>query len=208
MGFLFVVVHLVIAPISLPVRAGCPMGPKRCYSQLLVHTPLDSTVEEQDVVVVNPPIPAGLTFYLQVARDLSGQPVPRRARVLAPGWFPMALRRVDARTLVVRPKYGYLTSLFDRLLRDDSAPMALGERVELTGMTVEVTELTADGRPAEASFRFAVPLEDASLRWLQWRDGVFVPFTPPAIGGRVGLPGVDVWRFVTNPETPSSDDSK
>ena len=49
-------------------------------------------------------------------------------------------------------------------------------------MIVEVTELTNDGRPAEASFEFAVPLEDSSLRWLKWKDGRFEPFVLPEIG--------------------------
>ena len=31
-------------------------------------------------------------------------------------------------------------------------------------------------------FRFDVPLENKSLRWLQWRDGRFETFVPPPIG--------------------------
>ena len=65
--------------------------------------------------------------------------------------------------------------------------MSLGQRVELTGMTVTVTALTEDGRPAEAAFRFSVPLEDTSLRWLNWKDDMFQPFAPPAVGETVVL---------------------
>jgi hypothetical protein len=54
-------------------------------------------------------------------------------------------------------------------------------------MTVEIMELTGDGRPAEAAFTFTVPLEDPSLRWLQYKNGSFVPFTPPAIGENMVL---------------------
>jgi len=57
----------------------------------------------------------------------------------------------------------------------------------LTGMTVEVTELIADGRPAEAAFRFDTPLEDRSLRWLEWIEGRFRPWSPPPIGETVEL---------------------
>jgi len=67
-------------------------------------------------------------------------------------------------------------------------PDAVGERVVLTGMTATVTAITADGRPAEAAFRFDVPLEDASLRWLWWQDGEFRPFTPPAVGQTLEIP--------------------
>ena len=49
-------------------------------------------------------------------------------------------------------------------------------------MIVEITSLNSVGRPAEALFRFPVPLEDASLRWLHWTDGHFEVWTPPGIG--------------------------
>jgi hypothetical protein len=54
-------------------------------------------------------------------------------------------------------------------------------------MTVEVTALTDDNRPAEAAFRFSVPLEDASLHWLCYRGKAFEPFTPPAVGETVEI---------------------
>ena len=183
----FVLVHLIIAPLALPIRASYPLGSKRVYEQLFVRTPLDRSVERQDVVIVNPPV-ALTAGFLPLLRELDGTPAPRRVRILAPaGRSRVVAHRPDARTLVVRPDKGYLLYRWDRLFRDDRHPMVLGERVELTGMTVEVTELTDDGRPAEASFRFAVPLEDPSLRWLQWINGAFVPFTPPAIGESVAL---------------------
>jgi hypothetical protein len=60
--------------------------------------------------------------------------------------------------------------------------LVVGEHVKLSGMTVEVTDLTADGRPAEAVFRFDQPLESSSLRWLCFRGNCFEPFVPPSIG--------------------------
>jgi hypothetical protein len=89
--------------------------------------------------------------------------------------------------LVVRPRRGYLAWAVDQLFRSEQHPMSVGQRVELTGMTAEVTALTNDGRPAEATFTFGVPLEDPSLRWMQWHEGRFVPFPLPAIGETVEL---------------------
>ena len=54
--------------------------------------------------------------------------------------------------------------------------------MKLSGMTVEITDLTADGRPAEAVFRFDQPLESPSLHWLCFRGNSFEPFMPPPIG--------------------------
>ena len=121
-------------------------------------------------------------------RALEGLPLPAHTRVLAPYQFAsIEVRRTDAQTLVIRPSLGFLAVPFDRLARNLKHPMLLGQRVELTGMTVTVTALTEDGRPAEATFRFSVPLEDDSLRWLNWEDDTFQPFTPPAVGETVVL---------------------
>jgi hypothetical protein len=100
----------------------------------------------------------------------------------------VTIARPDVRTLVIRAKNGYLATPADQLCRTPEYPLALGEKIELTGLTIEVTALTDDNRPAEARFRFAVPLEDASLRWLGFRDGQFVTFQPPAVGEQIDLP--------------------
>ena len=54
----------------------------------------------------------------------------------------------------------------DRTYRDNT-PMTVGQRVGLMGVTVEITAVTNDGRPAEAAFRFTFSLEDPLLRWLR-----------------------------------------
>lgn len=181
-----VIVHLIVAPLVLPVRTAMPLGPPWVTKQLDVRTPLDASVRDQTVVLVNGPS-AFYVGYLPIRRALDGLPPPRHTRILSPSGAAVTLTRRDARTLVVRPADGYLAMPFDQLYRARKHSFALGERVELTGMSAEVTALTADGRPAEAVFHFSVELEDPSLRWLQWVDGDFVPFTPPEISGIVRL---------------------
>ncbi len=191
LGVVFVVVHLIAAPLLMPLRAAYPMGPKILTDNLLVRTPMDDSVGRQDVIVVNPPSPlhAG---YLPVVREVQGQTPPRSTLVLAPGMPAVTLTAVDEHTVRVRPEAGYFSSTFDHLFRSEDHPMGLGWHIDLTGVRIEVTELTEDGRPAEATFRFDEPLRDPSLRWLQWKDGEYVPFTPPAVGEtvevRIGYP--------------------
>ena len=58
-------------------------------------------------------------------------------------------------------------------------------------MSITITDVTSGGRPLEASFTFAVPLEDPSLRWFEARSGGgFNSFTPPTVGGTISLPAV------------------
>lgn len=69
--------------------------------------------------------------------------------------------------------------------------MTAGQQVELTGMRAEVIALTADGRPLEARLQFTVPLEAASLKWLQWdwERNAYEPFTLPVVGETVRVAG-------------------
>ena len=100
-GFL-IVVHLVVAPIALPIRAGAPTGPRSVEHRLYVGVPLGPDVADRTVVVVNAPSPlhAG---YLPLRRELSGSPIPRHVRVLAPGLPVVSIRRTDPTTIVIRP---------------------------------------------------------------------------------------------------------
>lgn len=186
LGYALVVIHGFIAPVGLALRAAYPLGPPLLHTRLYVRTPLDQSVTEQTVVLVNPPSVIH-ACYLPALREMAGKPVPKRVRALAPGLPSVTVRRLDTHTLRVRPEHGYLNLFFDRLFRNGRQPLSLGQKITLSGMTVEVTELTADNRPAAAAFRFDTPLEDRSLRWLVWIDGRFRPWSPPPIGETVEL---------------------
>jgi len=186
LAYTLVVIHGLIAPVGLALRAAYPVGPPLLHTRLYVRTPLDQSVTQQTVVLVNPPSVIH-ACYLPTLREMAGEPVPKRIRALAPGLPSVTVRRIDTHTLVIRPERGYLTLFFDRLFRNGRQPLSLGQKITLTGMTVEVTELIADGRPAEAAFRFDTPLEDRSLRWLEWIEGRFRPWSPPPIGETVEL---------------------
>ena len=51
-----------------------------------------------------------------------------------------------------------------------------------------VESLDAQGDPEQVLYEFPVPLEDSSLRWMRWQDGVYVPWSPPALGQTEKLP--------------------
>ena len=74
------------------------------------------------------------------------------------------------------------------------------ERIVLTDLTIEVSDVGEDGFPKEASFQFAVPLEDPSLRWLMWdwQTWAYVPFKVPMVGESVQIAG----PFQASPTLP------
>ncbi len=187
LAIVLVVIHVLGSPVLLYVRAKWPMGPQYFLESCHGLGKMDSSIEKQDLIFLNHPAPGHLLYMLS-ARAVNEQPLPRRMRTLASALSRQTIRRPDAQTLLVRLKRGYLGRWFDKMFRSTDHPLALGERIELSGMTVEVTELSDDGRVMEASFRFGVSLEDPSLRWLRWKDDHFEPFVPPAVGEEISFP--------------------
>jgi hypothetical protein len=196
MAWYLLVVEAVLAPLACPVRAANPVGPRWVHERLLVRTPLPPSIGEKTLVIVNAPSPihASYILFLQL---LSGQPVPQHTRVLAPAVPNVTIRRVDGHTLEIRPKRGYLGLALDRVFRNERRPMAEGQEVKLTGMTARVTAVTADGRPAVATFRFDEPLESPSFVWLCYRGKSYEPFVPPPVGDETRI--MFNWRAVFTP---------
>lgn len=217
MVVILIVVHVVFAPLG--ILAGMrDMGRLGAViEQAALSLPADERLREQRVVIVNTPA-AFVSNFGPVIRALRREPVPARSLILGSSLYSIAVERRGDRTLAVRPEAGFLPppgtprpgddsappvspnyvfQMLDHLFRDVRAdPLELGERIELSDVTIEVTGVE-DGRPSEMSFRFARPLEDGSLRWLRWDDGVYVPFELPADGetvvlepARIQLPGL------------------
>jgi hypothetical protein len=172
--------------------------------------PLDEIVLDpgQTVLFVNAPAQF-MVSHLAVMRLGTAKPLPARTRCLAPGVYPLEVTRADARSLMVRVPGGLLqppgtwdvdgeerspavstaygAQQFAQLVRRVDDPMRAGDTIALTGVTIEVREATADGRPVTVRFTFDEPLESPSLRWLVWDRGRYVDFPLPAIGTTVKL---------------------
>ena len=186
--------HLALAPVLLPLRARAVALIDTRLRLADASIPATDAITGKTLVLVNPPLdPFG--GYFPIYRAALGRPAPRHFRWLATGVSDLDIERVGANTLRVRPTGGYLASSSQLMLRSLRHPLALGETVSLTGVTFEVTALTGDGRPAEVEVRFAVPLDDSSLRFMQW-DGAdgYVPFAVPRPGRTVRVPAVDIRR--------------
>lgn len=180
-------IHLVHAPIFLNREARLPSAGVE-IQQALDSFPADEAFRSQTAVVINAPI-FFYSSYLLPARSVAQEPFPLRVHQLVSSFNAIDISRPSAEELVIQPDGGFLTG-GARLLRSPTMPMAQGDRFELTGMHIEVTTLTSDGEPLAARFVFSTPLEDASLRWLNWDagNGIFVPFSLPAVGETVTLP--------------------
>jgi hypothetical protein len=183
----FIAIHGVFAPILLPVRARLPGALSRGVAQIDTRVPADAELARQDLVLVNVPFKY-LCNFASVVRRSNGGVSPRHWFCLGVSDGAVEVSRPDASTLVLRPAGGYLRYFEDTNVRARQVPFAPGDRVELPGLAITIQQVTADARPAEVAYQFAVPLEDARLRWRVWRDRAYQPFVPPPVGGAATLP--------------------
>jgi len=167
-------------------------------------------LEERKLVVVNSPSP----FHFAISpltRYERGQSIPRAIHMLAPGFNRLEITRVDQKTLRLKIQDGNLLSVdksqerprihwvylyrhYTGFFRREGLAFQVGQRAELSGMSAEVTGIDGDRQLTEATFRFAVSLDDPSLCWLQWDwqpggYGSYRPFKIPEVGQSVSIAG-------------------
>lgn len=189
-------VHLVFSPPFLVMRARSMVMVGRVLDRADAGIPSGPDVVDRTVVIAATPSDA-LAGYVHVMRESRGQPRPHRLYWLATASTAVTFERVDDRTLRVTPDEGFLRHEIDQMVRTPRARrFAAGDRVALTGLTIEVEAITADGRPAVVLAHFDRALDDPALIWRRWEGKTYVPWTPPAVGARETLPKVDFFKLI------------
>ena len=188
---LLVFVHLVLSPPTLAFQAAMPFGPPDAHERGLLLGPLQPGDGQRDLVLLNPPE----VHYARVSlimREARGLPPPGSLRPVAPGNAGMTIERVDDRSLRIRPDAGFCGSAL-RLFCGDIAPVQVGTRIAVPGLTVDVEALGQDNLPTVALLRFSKPLHHDGLRLLQWDGQRYRPFVPPPVGHSLRLAGHAIW---------------
>jgi hypothetical protein len=193
----------VVDPLFLPSRARGNLVVRDSLDRAEAAVPTTPAIQKQRVIYLNP-VAVPQAAYIAIERAGQNMRRPIAQSWLATGETEVSVERIDARTLKVRQRGGYLLSPGSRLFRNPARSFTRGTRVELDGITLVVSDLTEDGRPAEVVAEFDRPLEDPGYLWLQWGDVGYVPFVPPAIGSKAILPAADFIHaiFGTRVELP------
>jgi hypothetical protein len=184
-------VHLLIAPLLLPVRSFDIFALGRLMAHSYESIPSGPEAEHQTVVLINPPVDV-FAVYFPVYRSAYHIPRPEHFRWLATGESDLYVERVDAQTLRVRPLDGFLATGSQVMFRRADHTMQPGEHVNLGDVEFTVTKLLPDARPAEVLVHFNQKLESRSLRFLQWGVHEYISFRPPPVGHSVVIPKVDL----------------
>jgi len=189
-------VHLVLSPPFLVLRARSMVAVGRVLDRADAGVPSSPDIAGRTVIIAAAPSDA-LAGYLPIMRQSRGVPRPAHLYWLATAVTAVSFERVDERTLRVTPDQGFLRHEVDQMVRSPRARrFAIGDRVALSGLTLEVETITSDGRPASVLARFDRPLEDPALVWLRWERNTYVPYAPPAVGTRETLPAVDFLELI------------
>jgi len=185
------VVHLVLSPPLLALRSRSMVSVARVLDRADAGIPADPGVAGRTVILAAAPSDA-LAGYIPLMRQSRRQPRPAHLYWLATGTSAVTFERLDERTLRVIPAGGLLRHEVDQMMRSPrQLPFDVGDRVALTGLTVEIEAVTADGRPSQILAHFDHSVDDPALIWLRWEGKTYVPYQPPRIGARGTLPAVE-----------------
>jgi len=176
-----VVLHVVVAGLLLPVesylgKVVADFWTNPCDRAL----PDGPEIEGRTAVFVNSNDLCAMVVLPR--RAVEGRPAPERVRLLASAMYDIEIEGVDEHTLELRIPAGMHSTAVDALLRPASEPLAIGERVELTGVAFEALSHNADGHVDRVRVRFERELWDPSLVWIAWQDREAGTFVPPRPG--------------------------
>jgi hypothetical protein len=181
------VVHGIVSPTFFTLQTAylARHAPKESHA---AAESLFAAAEPARVVVV---VRALDLFYctnqLSVASVL-GLDRGRMGLCLSGGPTATTVRRLDARTLLVRPDGGFLDAGSNRLQWDGHRAV-VGEAYVRPGYRAEIVEVTPEGEPWAVTFRFEVPLEHPAGAWLVWRTDHYERTSLPAVGSAIRIDG-------------------
>jgi hypothetical protein len=194
-GFLLVGVHLVFAPLTLPLRCFDSYALERLMRNADHSLPQGDEARGKTVVLVNPPMDI-FAVYIPLFRGARHATLPEHFRWLATAEADLLVTRVDANSLSLTPAGGFLTTGSQVMFRRANRRFGLHQQIRLQGVTYQVLALTDDGRPARMLARFDQPLESAEFAWRVWGGHEYVRFAPPAVGKSVLLPKAELGELL------------
>jgi len=181
--------HFICAPVSFFFSHWSFREAMAKRDDLLARVAALPDLAGRTVIFPSPPH-ASYASYLQIRMALAGQPLPAHVWALAPGYFAhereaMSCKRLDPYRLQIEMKNGIPI----QLERGRKQPLRVGDRINLDGMTVTISQVDSTNLPKTLVFVFSEPLESPSMVWLAIAGKKLSPWSPPKIGETVPLGG-------------------
>ncbi|OGP50829.1 MAG: hypothetical protein A2Y79_14085 [Deltaproteobacteria bacterium RBG_13_43_22] len=192
-----VLVRLVLSPpqLSLYSYVMKPLGDP--FVAAAEHVLNDPEIAQQELIMVNPSsqLSPWLIWYIGITEGKR----PAGMRVLSVTPVAVEVYRIDENSIRVHIPGGLFKGSNDRVFRSlEEDPISINQEFQVTGMTARVTAMNKENGPEEIVYHFSVPLEDKSLKWLQWKDCGYKDFLPPSMGQSVLLPAFNPYDIFRN----------
>lgn len=180
----FLSIHMIISPLLLPVMAYSP----RIWTQ---HMQLEATrlpaiddLEHKTLLLAGAPLPAALGMV--VTRYAEELPLPARVWTLSTEQLPktntLTITRSSESDVTVTADGGFVNGTETALRNPERNPFHVGEKVQFSGMTLEISQLDAQGKPLSIVLHFVQPPTNDTLI-LQWRKDHYEVLPLPAAVG-------------------------
>lgn len=180
-AILLLLIHLIAAPFIGRAVIAYEADVNSRLKRAMASVPSDPQVASQDLILLNPPDHIYLVTSIWAVKRLGNLPMPRHLRALSSGGT-LEVTRAGPQSLQVRFPEGFFPTSFSRYVRGPNDRFSAGQHYKLPGLSIVVENLDAQGDPAQVRYDFPVPLEDSSLRWIRWQNGIYIPWNPPAKG--------------------------
>ncbi|MGI6456646.1 MAG: hypothetical protein ACOX5R_13655 [bacterium] len=205
---IFVLYHMILSPvIHIGRYLSQDTESEGIFSRTCNFDIPASIADRASLIIVNP-ITQIYSYYPAVCY-VHDFPLARYVRTLGDGTTPVEIHRLDRRTISVKLTDGFYPApgeyqdrssigfihahpynamrRVNRYYRMNAPPMQVGEILPFPDVSVEIREITDDGRPLVVEYRFPEALESRRYFWYQWswKEMNHIRFEVPDVGERV-----------------------
>lgn len=175
----FLAIHLIASPLLLPLMAYSPRIWSKQMGLDAVYLPDIDHLEQTSIVLLGAPLPASLGMIpIRYAEKL---PLPAHLWTLTTLQNPLSITRTSADEVIVESVLGFVGGVEESLRNIESFPFTIGDRVQHSGMTIEVLSIGDTAKPTRIALRF-VPDGLQKTVFLQWEKGHYVQVPLSDIG--------------------------
>lgn len=172
LAWIWLALHVVLPPLLAAPRA---QGVALLHGSLARAVAAVPAEGARPVILLNAPGDMVPLYAPALRRRAGGDPAP--LHVLHAGASPVVVERVAPDAL--RVDAHWLAAPGDRVFRDRVHPLAAGARASLSGLELQVLEVSSDGAPRRVMIHMS---PETDVIWMIWRGGAPREWTPPPVG--------------------------
>ena len=163
---IMVLFHLILSPLLMPLMTYSTKFMAQAVSDQPSYFSNVDNIAEKKLILFSPPLAsslaiAGLRFYRH-------EPIPDRI------WTITTLKgdiqsTVNGNRLTLTRINGFIDDPTEESVRDlKKYPFTAGDKVSLSGLSIEVTQVSPEGKPLELSLEFDEPVSSDQYEFLRW----------------------------------------